>query len=306
MAVPKHNKILLILTGLICSAAGQDKAPQSVPADSAGALDSIYTAFIEHGPTIEFQPLFIKTIWILIIAAAGIFTWHYLLRPLILFVTEKRMFKNQIIISGRLVILLLTLYLIFTEIFNPAATIATIILASAGLCAALAAKEVLHDFLSGLIIVYNHTFKTGDYLLLPESTGKVIKTGLISTLVNLKNGETRLYPNHKIIGNTVSKLDSDNPIAAIEVYFYLARDIDTVTVKEIAQRSSSLSRYIYLNKPITVEFSNILHDGASILQMKICASVLHIDYADQFKSDITENVLRELYLKNILPTVEPG
>lgn len=298
MARQRQKIIFTILSFCSSNAFGWDKKIPAAPADSSGRLDSLYIEFSAHGPQFEFTPLLYKALWIFIILLAGIILWRYLLRPLLQYVREKYTLGDQVFFSGRILVIIATFFLILTEIINPTETISTIILASVGLGAALAARVILKDFFSGLVLVFDHSLKAGDYLLWPGHTGQIKRIGLINTLVETSFGQKQIFPNHKLTTEVVKKLESSDPVSGVVVDFYLEEKVDIIEIKEIARRAASLSRFIYLNKPVSVTFSSILHEGNSALQMQIHAYTLHIDYADQLKSDITENVSRELAQKN--------
>ena len=294
MTYRRKNMVLFILSLFSVNVFGLDKKVTTLPADSSAALDSLYIEFSSHGPQFAFAPLLFKALWVVIIIIAGVLIWRYLIKPLLLFVREKYATGEQIFISARIIVIMTTLCLIMTEIINPTETVSTIILAAAGLSAALAARGILHDFFSGLVLIFNHSLKAGDYLLGSESAGRVKKIGLINTSIETKFGEIHLYPNHRLTAEVMNRLKSDNPVAPVAVDFYLPQTADIIAIKEIAGRAASLSRFIYLNKPVTVTFDNLFQEGNSALHMQIYAYALHVDYIDQLKSDITENVTREL------------
>ena len=294
MAIEPKKIIFSILSVLSGNVFAQDKKAPAMPADTSGTLDSLYIEFSSHGPQFEFLPILYKMIWIVIISLAGILLWRYLIKPLLLFIREKYAPGEQIYISGRIVVIIATGFLILTEIINPTETISTIILASVGLCAALAARGILYDFFSGLVLVFNQSLKVGDYILWQGHTGQVKKIGLINTLIETSSGQKQLFPNHTLTTDVINKLESEDPISPVVVDFYLPETADIIAVKEIAQRSATLSRFIYLNRPVSVTFCSIFQEGNPGLRMQIHAYALHVDYADQLKSDITENVSREI------------
>ena len=71
-------------------------------------------------------------------------------------------------------------------------------------------------------------------------------------------------------------------------------DIDVNRVKKIAYRAAVVSRYIYLNKPVAVIVKNEIHEGRSLLKVRLKAYVLDIRYEFPFASEMTEIVISEL------------
>lgn len=61
-----------------------------------------------------------------------------------------------------------------------------------------------------------------------------------------------------------------------------------------------VSKYIYLNKPVTVLFFNEMKDKRSIIKMRLKAYVSDLQNEFIFKSDMTEITLRELVKEKVI------
>ena len=75
--------------------------------------------------------------------------------------------------------------------------------------------------------------------------------------------------------------------------FFLPAHIDQNLARDIAYRAAAVSRYVYLNKPIVVLFKNEIHQGRSLLKMRLKAYVLDIRYEFPFASEMTELVIQQ-------------
>ena len=116
-------------------------------------------------------------------------------------------------------------------------------LGAAGITVGLAMQDSLSNFASGVLILFNKPFKTGDYVELEESGGTVKDISLMyTTLINSENKEV-IYPNSsvtsaKIINHTA--LDERR----IEMQFAVASDASIAATKEallFAVNSSSVT-----------------------------------------------------------------
>lgn len=87
------------------------------------------------------------------------------------------------------------------------------------------------------------------------------------------------------------------PNCQVVAEFYLLAHIDIVKAKKIAYRAAQVSRYVYLNKPISLALRNEIHEGRSLLKMRLKAYVLDIRYEFPFATEMTETVIEE-FLKN--------
>ena len=76
--------------------------------------------------------------------------------------------------------------------------------------------------------------------------------------------------------------------------FILPLIIDTIKTREIATQAATVSKYIYLGKPITVLFINEVNNNHSYYKMKVKAYVMDIRDEFRFKSDMTELIITEI------------
>jgi len=292
---------VILLTGFISVYGNPDvQSSDSTSTDSISVIDSAYTVFITHSPQISVTPFIIKLFWIFISVIFIIFAWRYLIHPILLILINKWSNKDKIILTTKSIILVIAIYFILTVILQPPYEVVLIILASTGLTFALASKNLLRDIISGLHIFYSHLIQTGDRIQIGDFTGEVVNLGIKSTQIKKDDETVTIFPNHKITQSKIEKLTSGNSISSVRIFFYFPPDIDIIKTKEIAHRVVSLSRYVYLNKPITSELTNIIQDGQPFVQMCVNAYVLDIEYTGRFKSDVTENVMAELLSKKLV------
>ena len=76
--------------------------------------------------------------------------------------------------------------------------------------------------------------------------------------------------------------------------------IDSVKVREIASEAGRTSRFVCLAKPVVVLFFNDIKHDKLCYKMRLKAYVMDIRYEFQFKSEMTETVLRELFATGLL------
>jgi MscS family membrane protein len=61
-----------------------------------------------------------------------------------------------------------------------------------------------------------------------------------------------------------------------------------------------VSKFVYLDKPVSVLFFNEIKERRSFLKMRLKAYVLDIRYEFAFKSEMTELIIRELLKEGVL------
>lgn len=199
---------------------------------------------------------------------------------------------------------LLIFYVIVGGIFTPPAATVIAVTVLIGAAIGFAIQDILRNILGGILILFDRPFQLGDKIQLDKYNGEVVKIGLHSTRIISSDNSTVIIPNGEIIKKPVSNSNYGRSECQTAVEIFLPVDIDTEKIRQIAVESAQVSRYIYLNKSVVVLFANEIKDRKSYLKMTIKAYVMDIKYEFQFKSDLTELVLKELLARNLISAGE--
>ena len=178
----------------------------------------------------------------------------------------------------------------------------TVIAVSASLAIAvgLAAQDLVKNVIGGIMILFDRPFQVGDKIQVGNNYGEVVTIGLRSTRIVTGDDSTVSIPNSEIMNQSVSNSNSGEPNCQVVAEIYLPIDVDTVAVRDIAMEVARVSKYVYLNKPITVLFFNEVKERRSYLKMRLKAYVMDIRYEFAFKSEMTELIIKELLNDGVL------
>jgi small-conductance mechanosensitive channel len=254
-------------------------------------------------PTLEDLISVQKILWSVLIFIIGIYLNKLITKILELF--AERSAKYRITIKGFIPVIRILgwtfiFYIIIHGIFSPPAETIIAILASLGIAVGFAAQDIFKNIFGGITILFDRPFQVGDKIEIGEYYGEVIKIGLRSTKIITPDDSMVTVPNSDLMNKSVSNSNTGEPNCQVVAELYLPADIDTEKVRKIATEAAQVSRYIYLNKPITVLFFHELKQDRTYLKMRLKAYVMDIRYEFTFKSDMTELVMRELYKEGII------
>ena len=185
-------------------------------------------------------------------------------------------------------------YLIITTLFRLPVQTLIAVSASAGIAIGFASQDILKNVFGGVMIVLDRPFQVGDKVEVGSYYGEVLQIGLRSVRIVTPDDSTVSIPNGEIMNQSIANSNSGESNAQVVSEFFMPPDMNLVQAKKIAYRAAAVSRYVYLNKPITVIIKNEVHQGCSILKMRLKAYVLDIRYENLFASEMTEIVLQEL------------
>lgn len=195
------------------------------------------------------------------------------------------------------------LYLIIADVFAPPIETLIAVTASAGIAIGFASQDILKNIFGGIMILFDRPFQVGDKIEVGKYYGEVVRIGLRTVRVVSPDDSLVSVPNSEIVNQSVSCANAGERNCQVVAEFYLPPEIDLVRARKIAYRAAAVSRYIFLNKPIVVLFKNEVHQGRSLLKMRLKAYVLDLRFEFPFMSEMTETVLDE-YLKRGLVTPE--
>lgn len=194
----------------------------------------------------------------------------------------------------------IVIYVVIVGVFNPPSDTLLAALASTGIAFGFAAQDVLKNIFAGIVIIFDSPFKVGDKIEIGNHYGEVLNIGLRSTRIVTADDSMVVIPNSEVMNTSVSNSNTGEPNCQVVAEIYLPPSIDSRRVRQIATEAAQVSKYIYLNKPITVLFFNEVKDRRPYLKMRLKAYVLDIRSEFAFKSDMTELVMEQLYKEGIL------
>jgi small-conductance mechanosensitive channel len=246
-----------------------------------------------------------KVIWAIIFLIIGLYIIRLITKILEIF--AERSTSYRITIKGIVPIVrifgwMLVIYIVIAGIFRPPFATVIAVTASVGIAVGFAAQDIIKNIIGGIMILFDHPFQVGDKIQLGEYYGEVIKIGLSSTKIVTPDDSTVTIPNGEMMNKSVSNANYGEPNCQVVAEIYLPIDIDTDRVRQIAIEAAQVSKYVYLNKSITVLFFNEIKDRKAYLKMRLKAYVMDIRYEFQFKSDMTELVMKELLIQQLIST----
>ena len=287
----------------------------TVKVDSASIKDSLDTKMVvdstvnlvnQLDPPSVLEVISVgKVIWSLIFFIVGLYLIKLITK--ILEVFAERSAGYRITIKGVVPIIrifgwIIIIYIIIAGIFRPPVATIIAVTASVGIAVGFAAQDIIKNIFGGIMILFDRPFQVGDKIQLGEYYGEVLKIGLRSTKIVTPDDSTVTIPNGELMNKSVSNTNYGEPNCQVVAEIYLPVNIDTERVRQIAIEAAQVSRFVHLNKPIVVLFFNELKDRKVYIKMRLKAYVIDIRYEFQFKSDMTEIVMKELFSQGIIKT----
>lgn len=194
--------------------------------------------------------------------------------------------------------------IVIIVIFAPPIESLVVLTGSLGIAVGFASQDIIKNIFGGIMTLFDRPFQVGDKVEIGDYYGEVKSIGLRSTRIVTPDDSVVSIPNGDIMSKSVSNSNTGEANCQVVAEMYLPAHIDLEKAREIAIRSAQVSKYVFLNKPITVIFKNEVHENRSMIKMRLKAYVLDIRYEFAFMSEMTEITLRELLKHNIITEKE--
>ena len=244
-----------------------------------------------------------KIFWSVLVFLIGYFLIRFATRLMELF--AERSIGHRITLKGfvpiiRIVGWIFVMFVIIAGVIAPKIETLWALTASVGVAVGFASQDILKNIFGGVMIILDTPFKVGDKIEIGAYYGEVVEIGLRSTRIVTPDDSLVSIPNGELMNQSVSNSNAGELNCQVVAEIFLPLEIDTEAVRRIATEAAQTSRYVYLNKGITVLFFNEIKDRRSYLKMRLKAYVMDIRYEFIFKSELTEIVIRELLREEII------
>jgi small-conductance mechanosensitive channel len=291
------RKILGMGTMLLLGTAGSVLAqPDTILTDTTSANEGLIAEMSSQTQALsDYFSLPKILITLLIIALTYIF-----LRLVsgLLTVWGERTIRHRVTIKGfipvvRIVVWIGAISFMIVAIFRPPMASVLALSASIGVAVGFAAQDLLKNIFGGIIIIIDKPFQIGDKIQIGSHYGEVTGIGLRSTRLVTPSDNLVSVPNAEVMSQAVANANSGEENCQVVTEVYLPLNADIGRIRKTALEAAQVSRYVFLNKPIVVLFSQVDVGQRLLLKVKVKAYVNDLRNEFLFQSEITEVLTQE-------------
>jgi MscS family membrane protein len=217
---------------------------------------------------------------------------------LLLHVLSERWPKYRFILKGLIPVFKVTswvilLFIVIMGVFHPPIESVFAFGASAGIAVGFASQDVLKNVFGGLMVLFDKPFRVGDKIKVDVHYGEVLSIGLRTVRIVTADDTIISIPNSEVVNTYVANSNSGSPDCQVVAEFYFPLHFDMDRGATLARKCACVSRYVYLEKPVSVIFLNEQKHNESVVKMRLKAYVFDHRYEAAFQSDMTKSVFRE-------------
>lgn len=147
-------------------------------------------------------------------------------------------------------------------------------------------QNIVNNFVSGLILLFERPVKTGDWIMVGSTEGYVKRISIRSTLIQTFDRADVIVPNSELISSQVTNWMLYDPRGRVRVPVGVAYGSDTQKIKELLLQIAAAHPSVITDGSMTEPKVLFLGFGDSSLNFELRAFIQNIDERLQVVSDI--------------------
>lgn len=167
----------------------------------------------------------------------------------------------------------------------------TIVLGALGVGIGLGLQNIVNNFVSGIILIFDRPLQIGDVVEIGDKTGRVREIGLRSSTLLTADGAEVIIPNGDVLSQQITNWTLSNNQKRVELDLSIAGNNDMEVVTNTVKKAILASGFIYENREPSVLFTGVSDDGFELKVFYWCDDVGKVNSA---KSAITVLLFKEL------------
>lgn len=176
---------------------------------------------------------------------------------------------------------------VFYYVFQPSKEVLVAVGGSAAVAFGFALKDLVGSIIAGFILLFDRPFQVGDRVAFGSDYGEITSIGLRSVRLTTLDDNLITIPNSKFLTDTVASGNSGALDMMVVTNFYVSIYEDLEKVKRVLHEVVITSRFVYLEKNVSITFEEITVSNTFVIKVSVKAYVLDVKYEKSFMSDVT-------------------
>lgn len=146
-------------------------------------------------------------------------------------------------ISFSLMVSIWLLALVFPFLNEIPAAFVSVVVAASGIIVGIAARPVIENLISGIVISFSHPIRIGDTVIIDDMYGTIEDITISHTVVKIWNWRRYIISNSRMLAKELVNCTINDAYQWTHVEFFVAYDSDLDLVKQVAIKAAKQSPY---------------------------------------------------------------
>jgi small-conductance mechanosensitive channel len=172
----------------------------------------------------------------------------------------------------------------------------TFLLGALGVGIGMGLQNVVNNFVSGIILIFDGSLKIGDEIEVGGQAGKVKRIGLRASTINTADGAEVIIPNGSILSQNIINWTFSNDQRRVMLWFSLSgKELDSNMINEVINNTIyKIPNVISQKKPVIL-YTRVTSDSCTI-NVRFWST---INNADNVKSEAMLQLNSAFHEKNL-------
>jgi len=148
----------------------------------------------------------------------------------------------------------------------------SILLGALGVGVGLGLQNVVNNFVSGIILIFDKPIQIGDVIDISSESGRVKSMGLRTTKINAPNGAEIIIPNGNLLSQNITNWTYTDNLKLVEISIEITGETTPDAINETISKSLESLSLVNNNKPSQIYYTSI-SEGKYKIQIKFWCSI---------------------------------
>jgi len=141
----------------------------------------------------------------------------------------------------------------------------SILLGALGVGVGLGLQNVVNNFVSGIILIFDKPIQIGDVIDISSESGRVKSMGLRTTKINAPNGAEIIIPNGNLLSQNITNWTYTDNFKLVDISIEITGETTPEDINEIISKSLESLPLVNNNKPSQIYYTSISEGKYKIL-----------------------------------------
>jgi small-conductance mechanosensitive channel len=172
----------------------------------------------------------------------------------------------------------------------------TVVLGALSVGIGLGMQNIVSNFVSGIILIFERPFQIGDYVELADKKGRIRDIGIRSSRMITGQGSEVIIPNGDLVSNRLVNWSSNDSSLKTELSIKVSSDTDLQVVREMIQQEVTQLEGALKSRPAEILVTAI---GSDSIELKLSIWISSIYSEATVKSQLLEHLFAGAKAANI-------
>jgi small-conductance mechanosensitive channel len=149
----------------------------------------------------------------------------------------------------------------------------TIVLGALGVGIGLGLQNIVNNFVSGIILIFDRPLQIGDVVEIGDKTGRVREIGLRSSTLMTGDGAEVIIPNGDVLSQQIVNWTLSNNQQRIQLNLSVTGNNDMEVVTNTVKKAILASNFVYENREPSVLFTKVSDNGFDLTVYFWCIDI---------------------------------